>query len=104
MVEIIAPEIIGIIDPVGIPCDLGEDVDEDTKEAVAAYRKNTGLAIKQRRKELGMTQEDLSEKTGIPQSHLSKLESGLHSPTNETIERIAKALNTQPSQLDLMYR
>ena len=50
-----------------------------------------------------MTQVELEEKSGLAQSHISRLEAGKHAPTRTTIDRIAKALNVRPSDIDLLY-
>ena len=47
-----------------------------------------------------MTQADLATKSGLPQSHISRLESGKHSPSRATLEKIAKALSVDLSLLD----
>ena len=39
-----------------------------------------------------MTQKELSEKTGIRQSNISRIENGNCSPTVETLEKIAEGL------------
>ncbi len=59
-----------------------------------------GDKIKQLREARGMTQEDLAEKSGLPQSHISRLESRKHSPSRATLEKLAKALNVSLSELD----
>ena len=46
-----------------------------------------------------MTQGELADKAGIPQSHVSRLETGKHVPTHLTIEKLAEALETTPSQI-----
>ena len=48
----------------------------------------------------GLTQSELAEKTGLPQSHISRLECAKHSPSHVTLERIATALGIPLSQLD----
>jgi ribosome-binding protein aMBF1 (putative translation factor) len=101
--EIVVPTKVGRNDPPGSVADLEEGVGGTAKEQVAAYRKNVGNAIRKRRKQLKMTQEELAKKSGLPQSHISRLEDGKHSATEATIERLAKALDTEPSQLDLLY-
>ena len=47
-----------------------------------------------------LTQVELAEKSGIPQSHISRLESNKHSPSRATLKRIAKALKVDLSELD----
>lgn len=47
--------------------------------------------------ETGMTQKQLSEKTGINQSNLSRIERGNGNPSVATLERIAAALGRKVS-------
>ncbi len=49
------------------------------------------------RLEAGMTQKQLSEKTGINQSNLSRIERGTGNPSVATLERIASALGKKVS-------
>lgn len=51
-----------------------------------------GIKIRQRRKTLGLTQEQLAEKIGIDNKHLSKIENGIHLPTYKTIRKLANTL------------
>jgi len=48
--------------------------------------------IRDARTEALLTQEQLAEKTGLPQSHISRIENAKHSPARATIEKIANAL------------
>ena len=53
-----------------------------------------GAVIRQRRKELGMTQEELGDQSGINQSQVSHLERGsIRMPSLELLRRLADALN-----------
>ncbi len=45
------------------------------------------------RKKSGMTQKELSEKTGIAQSDISRLESGNGNPSIRTLRRLASGMN-----------
>jgi DNA-binding XRE family transcriptional regulator len=101
--EILVPELVGVDKCAGNTADLEEGVSDRTKRKVDAYRMHVGTAIRQRRGELQLTQEELAKKAGIPQSHISRLEDGQHSPTAKTIERLARALETEPSKLDILY-
>ncbi len=47
--------------------------------------------------EAGMTQKQLSEKTGINQSNLSRIENGSANPSVATLEKIASALGKKVS-------
>ena len=44
------------------------------------------------RKESGMTQKELSERTGIAQSDISKLENGNANPSIRTLQRLAAGM------------
>lgn len=50
-------------------------------------------AIIDARKKSGLTQKDLSEKTGIAQGDISKLENGNANPSINTLKRLAKAMD-----------
>ncbi len=92
--EVLFPEGLGAV------ADAEGDADDAARRRLQAYRRKVGLAIRQRRKELGMTQEQLAASACLPQSHVSRLEKGRHAPTQQTMERVAAALKTTPSRLD----
>lgn len=52
-------------------------------------------AIIDARQETGLTQRDLSERTGIAQSDISKLENGNANPSIRTLKRLAEAMGKQ---------
>ncbi|MFU0569935.1 helix-turn-helix domain-containing protein [Gardnerella vaginalis] len=52
------------------------------------------MSLVMARKKAGLTQAELSEKTGISQSDISRLENGSRNPTIALLNRIANALNT----------
>ena len=56
--------------------------------------------IRELREKAGWTQEDLAQKTGLPQSHISRLENGKHSPAHATLEKIAAALGVGVGEID----
>ena len=58
-----------------------------------------GRAIKEIRNEKGISQNKLSKLTGFNRGYLYKLESDLISPSLETLEKIAKALDIQVSEI-----
>lgn len=58
-----------------------------------------GRAVKARRAELGMTQEDLSDKGEVARSFVSGMERGEKAPTVNTVWKVAKALDCAPSDL-----
>lgn len=59
-----------------------------------------GKRIRDARNETGLTQEQLAERSGLPQSHISRIENAKHSPARATIEKIAAALNKPVSFFD----
>jgi len=56
--------------------------------------------IVEKRSAAGITQAELAKKSGLPQSHISRLESGKHSPSRATLEKIATALQLPVSTFD----
>ena len=66
---------------------------------MSELKKLLGKRIKEIRVARNLTQEDLSELTEIGASSISKIESGHFHPTDENLERIAKALNVEPYKL-----
>ena len=54
-------------------------------------------AVKHARAVAGISQKELSEKTGIDQADISRIERGLANPSISTLERIAEALNAKLS-------
>jgi ribosome-binding protein aMBF1 (putative translation factor) len=82
-------------DGVGKEGDVNAGVSEATKQRVDNYYRRIGMQICKRRIKKGFTQTELARKAGIPQSHLSRLESGKHTPTHVTIKKLAKALKCQ---------
>lgn len=55
-------------------------------------------AIRSERRKLGMTQKQLSEKSGVSTTTIANLELG-RDPNVRTLRKIAVALNTTPAQL-----
>ena len=58
-----------------------------------------GTAIKFRREELGLTQEDLAEKAGIHRTYLSDVERGSRNLSLVNIEKLAAAMGMKISEL-----
>ncbi len=56
--------------------------------------------IQSLRKKEGLTQQELAEKSGLLQSHISRLEAGKHSPSHATLKRLATALGVPVADLD----
>ncbi|MCG3206386.1 MAG: hypothetical protein KCHDKBKB_03122 [Elusimicrobia bacterium] len=58
-----------------------------------------GERIKELRKKLGMTQEDLAFKVGVDRSYMGFVERGEKNPTVATISKISKSLKVSLSEL-----
>ena len=56
-------------------------------------------AMKRLRRELGMTQADLAEDTGLSVQMVAALEQGDRRPTTATIDKMCAVFGVQPSQL-----
>lgn len=56
--------------------------------------------IKKLRGEAGWTQDQLAERSGLPQSHISRLEKAQHSPSFKTLEKLAAAFEIEVGQID----
>lgn len=55
--------------------------------------------IQKRRKEIGLTQEDLADKVGISRAYMGYIEQGRNVPSLQKLEKIAKALKVSLSDL-----
>ena len=58
-----------------------------------------GLAIQARRKELGLSQEQLGEAVGGGQVHISRIENGHHAVRVDRLWAICDALDVTPAEL-----
>ena len=59
-----------------------------------------GYRIKERRKELKMTQTELSEKSGVSRATISGLENGsVRATSSNTLLKLARALDTTVDQI-----
>jgi transcriptional regulator with XRE-family HTH domain len=65
-------------------------------------RARFGNAVRKRRNELTISQEDLAERAGLHRTYISDLERGKRNVSLENLEKLAKALNMSIS--DLMMR
>ncbi len=68
--------------------------DENFKKEYDALRPEMAIiqAMIDARKDSGMTQKELSEKTGINQADISKLENGTANPSLRTLQRLADGM------------
>ncbi len=68
--------------------------DEFKKEAISYYY---GEILREKRKELKLTQEQLSEKVGLKRSYIAKIEKGATDMQISSFVRIAEALGLRLS-------
>jgi len=64
-----------------------------------ALRESLGAAIREKRKTLGFTLSNMSERTGVSLGYLSQIELGKNSASIETLYRICLALGIKMSEL-----
>lgn len=70
---------------------------EERKRDIEARRKyyQALFSLRETRKKLGLSQEELSTKSGIPRPTISKIESGDRNVGIETLMSLAKAMGKQ---------
>jgi transcriptional regulator with XRE-family HTH domain len=68
-----------------------------------SIKQRFGLAIKQRRGELGISQEELAFRSGLHRTYISDIERGSRNLSLENIEKLAKALEITISTLFANY-
>lgn len=73
---------------------------EEEPQSLSQWISFVSARLKDARESAGFTQEQLATLTGLPQSHISRLENGVHSPSAATIEKIAAATGRAPSFFD----
>jgi transcriptional regulator with XRE-family HTH domain len=65
------------------------------KRARPDIRERFGFAVKMRREELGLTQEELAHRAGIHRTYLSDIERGTRNVSLINVERLADALSVR---------
>lgn len=58
-----------------------------------------GKNLRAARQGLGLTQEEVAERSGVQAGEISRIERGLRDPKVSTLEKLASALNLRPGQL-----
>lgn len=74
-------------------------MDEAPSASLKKWMDHVGDRLREARKTAGLTQGQLAEESGIPQSYISRLERGEHSPTAITREKLERALKIPGSEL-----
>lgn len=68
----------------------GEEIIVETQQREVC--REAAQLFKAYRRELGMTQEELGRRVGIPQSNVTRFESGNYNPTLEFLVKMAAAM------------
>ena len=69
------------------------------RRSISCIQERFGTAVKFRREELKLTQEDLADKAGIHRTYLSDIERGTRNLSLVNIEKLAAALRVKLSEL-----
>lgn len=84
---------------------MGKDLEQAAEEPDQAPEdpermvKDVGRRIAEERRELGLTQEDLAERLGMPLKNLQRIERGLQNLTIKTLVRFASVLGVKTAEL-----
>ncbi|HTR75365.1 MAG TPA: helix-turn-helix transcriptional regulator [Solirubrobacterales bacterium] len=60
---------------------------------------NLGANLKAARTKLGLTQEQVAERSGVHPTEVSRIEAGKRDPQVSTIEKLARAVELRPGEL-----
>ena len=66
---------------------------------MTSLRIELGLALRQRRVAIGVSQERLGELSGLDRTYISGIERAVRNPTIDSLSRIAEALECELSEL-----
>lgn len=58
-----------------------------------------GANMREARERLGLTQEEVANRSGVHATEVSRMEAGKRDPRVSTLERLAKAVEVTPGQL-----
>ena len=99
VVEILATmrEIAGAKPVKLIPMELESDGSSD---GLDNWKNHMAKTLKRLRKAANLTQGELADRSGLPQSHISRLEGAKHSANHITLKRLASGLGVKISELD----
>ena len=82
------------------PLRLPENEAEDRDFGPGEWKKFVSARVRQMRGERDWTQKQLAKKSGISQSHISRIEGQSLSPNRKTITKLAKAFGVEISDFD----
>jgi len=58
-----------------------------------------GTKLREAREQLGLTQEQVAQRSGVHATEVSRMEAGKRDPQVSTLRRLAKAVEVKPGQL-----
>ena len=64
-----------------------------------ANRGDLGSNLREARKRLGLTQEQVAERSGVHSTEISRIEGGKRDPQVSTLRKLAKAVELPPGRL-----
>lgn len=91
--ELLFPELAGDLV-------VGEAGNGKGQNALQSWTEKVGERIRTIRESKRLTQDQLADLAGLRQSHISRLEGGLHSPSHKTLQAIALALGVNVGDID----
>ncbi len=62
-------------------------------------RAKIGFAVRRRREALGLTQEDLADRSGLHRTYIGSIERGERNPAVENVSKVAVALGMTVAEL-----
>jgi transcriptional regulator with XRE-family HTH domain len=60
---------------------------------------NLGVNLKAARTKLGITQEQVADRSGVHATEVSRIEAGKRDPQVSTVEKLARAVELRPGEL-----
>lgn len=75
--------------------------EEPPPPKLARWTAHISTVLCEARKQAGLTQEQLAARSGLPQSHISRIENARLSPSHTTLEKLASALGKPISCFDM---
>ena len=76
------------------------EISRNKPETIKNWLAYVSAKIRELRVEKGLSQEELADLTGLAQSHISRLERGVHSPSHKTLKKLAETFGVNVNQLD----
>jgi DNA-binding XRE family transcriptional regulator len=72
----------------------------EPSSSLAKWKRHVAERVRTLREQMGMTQAQIAAKAELTQSHISRIENSEIAPSHRTIEKLARALGVEPSEID----